>query len=1468
MLLIGYRLPAIGYRPAALLSLFLLLAFGFPERGPGQQASVPQAERRKPMADSRIKILFLGDKGHHQPAVRFRQIQPVFAARGIDLTYTDKVEALNPGLLRRYDGLLIYANTTRITPEQEKALLDFVEGGKGFIPVHCASYCFLNSPKYIALVGAQFKRHGSGVFRATIAAPDHPIMKGLPKSFESWDETYVHTKHNDKGRTILEYREDKEGKEPWTWVRSQGKGRVFYTAWGHDARTWGNPGFQNLLERGIRWAVGKDPAAAGSYGPPKMTAKRKDVKPFEYVPARVPFYPSGQAWGTTTEPLNKMQKPLPPEESLKHFVHPTDFELKLFVSEPQLGGKPICMNWDERGRLWVAVTVDYPNQLQPEGKGRDKILICEDTDGDGKADKITVFADKLSIPTSLTFARGGVIVHQAPHTLFLKDTDGDDKADVRRVLFTGWSTRDTHAGPSNLRYGLDNWIYGIVGYSGYRGEVGGMRHRFAQGFYRFKADGSAMEFLRNTNNNSWGVGLSEEGAVFGSTANGNPSVYLPIPNRYYEAVRGWSSSVLPGIAGNPRFEAVTDKVRQVDNHGRFTAAAGHALYTARAYPKEYWNRTAFVAEPTGHLAATFVIEKDGAGYRSRIAWNLLASDDEWAAPTMAEVGPDGSVWLIDWYNYIVQHNPTPRGFKTGKGGAYETELRDKKHGRIYRLVAKNAKPHKPLSLHKGTPQQLVAALKNDNMFWRLHAQRLLVERGKKDVLPALIEIAGDGGVDDIGLNAGVTHALWTMHGLGALDGSNDKATGAAVAALKHKSPGVRRNAVQVLPRGAASVKAILDSGVLKDADAQVRLMALLALADMPPSEEAGRAIVEVLTTDTDALDRWLLDAATSAAATHDLPFLKAVLARSDSRGLPRVVRIVAEHHARGGKGDGIASLVAALDGAAAPLAEAVIAGLERGWPSDKKVKLDTDTEKKLARLLARVPVASRGRLVRLAESWGSDALKKYGDEVATSLLADVRNKKLSDAARIAAAAQAIEFRKGDAATARTVLKLVTPTTAPELAKGLLEAVGASEAADVGPIVVRLIPSLTPAVRPAAVRLALSRGAWTKPLLEALDKGTVRLADLSLDQQRALASHPDKALAALARKVLERGGGLPNADRQKVIDQLLPLTKRSGDAAAGKLVFKNHCMKCHAHSGEGAQIGPDLTGVAVHAKEELLTEIMDPSRSVEGNFRVWTVVTKKGKVLNGLLASETKTSLEVVDAEGKKHTLLRQDVEELTASPKSLMPDGFENQLKQDELVNLLEFLTQRGKYLPLSLAKVATAVSTRGMFYAPESETERLVFDNWGPKTFQGVPFQLVDPRGGRVPNVVLLYGPQGYLPPKMPKSVKVACNVPAKAIHLLSGVSGWGYPFDRRRSVSLIVRLHYEDGKTEDHELKNGEHFADYIRRVDVPGSKFAFDLKGRQIRYLAVQPKRQRVIKTIELVKGGDRSAPVVMAITVEGR
>jgi hypothetical protein len=1442
------------------------------------------------------KLLFLGDNGHHQPATRFKILAPVLKARGIELVYTDKLEDLNAENLAKYDGLAIYANHERISPAQEKALLDYVAGGKGLIALHCASYCFLNSPMYVELVGAQFDRHGTGTFRVapTEEGAKHPLLSGY-KSFESWDETYVHRRHNEKDRTVLEYRNERGSQEPWTWIRTQGKGRVFYTAWGHDERTFGNPGFHNLVERGIRWAIGQDVSIVPPFvDRPEMTRPAADAKPFEYVEADVPFYPAGERWGTTVLGKRKMQLPLPPEESMKHIVTPIGFRVELVVSEPQLGGKPIFMTWDERGRLWVCETYDYPNELQPPGQGRDRIRICEDTDGDGKSDKFTIFAEKLSIPTAIAFYRGGAIVQDGRETIYLKDTDGDGKADLKKTLITGWNMRDTHGGVSNFQYGFDNWYWAMQGYNDSRPVLtnGKQVTGFRQGFFRFKVEGenenvavTELEFLRSTNNNTWGLGFSEEGFVFGSTANGNPSEHMPIPNRYYEAVRGWSASVLSGIAESNRFEPVTDKVRQVDHHGGFTAAAGHALYTARNYPREYWNRTAFVCEPTGHLVATFVIRPDGAGFKSKNSWNLVASHDEWTAPIQAEVGPDGNVWVLDWYNYIVQHNPTPQGFRTGRGAAYETDLRDKKHGRIYRLryvgqVSNQSQDNKsdrtgwqPVLLD--TPEQLIAALKSDNLFWRRHAQRLLVERQETSArtVMALTRLIADRGQDTAGLHSPAIHALWTLQGLGAFEQAKADTTGigyfiqarqAAVAALAHPSPAIRRNAVQVLPAD----EAMDFKRLCSDEDRRVRLEALLKLAESPAAEGGEIAAAALLGPDVE--DRWLADAATAAAAAHGEQFVAAVAGwpRDEPRRPVTLARmaIVAEHLARDGKAP-IGGLLGSLSKAQPADAEVILAGLVRGWPRDRQIRLSAADEQSLVTAFEKGTPTLRAHLLTLAGKLGTGSLEKYAAEIAQSFRSVLADEAKSERERTDAAAQLVAFRRSDDETATMLLDQIAPRASPELAAGLLDALRQSEAAGVAPAVIERMAKWTPAIRLAGLRLLLSRAEWTRALLDAAEKGTCDLSLLSLDQKQALASHPDRRIARQARALLERGGGLPNADRQKVVAELLPLTQRKGDAKAGKEVFTKQCAKCHTHSGEGAKIGPDLTGMAVHPKAELLVQMIDPSRNVEGNFRVFSVLTVDGQTLSGLLASETRTSIELIDSEAKKHTLQREDIEQLIASPKSLMPEGFEKQLSQEEIVNLLEFLTQRGKYLPLPLDKVATAVSTKGMFYSEHAPAERLIFRDWGPTTFEGVPFVLVDPQGEQRPNVVLLYGPQGTIPPKMPRSVKLPVNGPTKAIHLLSGVSGWGYPYSEKGSVTMIVRLHYEDGQTEEHRLINGEHFADYIRRVDVPGSKFAFQLRGQQIRYLSVQPQRQEAIKEIELLKGEDATAPVVMAVTVEG-
>ncbi len=1428
-----------------------------------------------------LKVLFLGDAGHHQPKERFAQMQPEMQARGIQLEYTEALGDLNAANLRNYVAVAVYANIDEIDAAAERALVDYVRAGGGFVPIHCASYCFRNSPTVVSMIGAQFKQHGTGVFRTEIAAPDHPVMRGFG-GFESWDETYVHHLHHETGRTVLEYRVDNQGREPWTWVRNEGRGRVFYTAWGHDDRTWGHPGFVNLVERGIRWAAGDDPARAGDFQTdlpfpvPHMTSLPAQRPAFSYVDVgkQIPNYIPSARWGEQGEPLNRMQQPLPPEDSMRHLVTPVGFRVELFAAEPDLQGKPIAMAWDERGRLWVCETVDYPNEQQPPGEGRDHIRICEDTDRDGRADQFTQFATGLSIPTSLAFYRGGVIVQNGTETLYLRDTNGDDVADTREVWYTGWDQSDTHGGVSNFQYGLDNWFWAMQGYNPSRPQAGERKfQRFSQGFFRFNPRTRDIEFIRATDNNTWGLGISEEGLIFGSTANRNPSVFMPIPNRYYERVAGWRASLTLGaIADTHLFQPITDRVRQVDHHGGYTAGAGHSLYTARTYPRAYWNRTAFVNGPTGHLVGTFVLKPDGAGFCSSNPFNLLASEDEWTAPIMAEVGPDGNVWVIDWYNYIVQHNPTPLGFETGKGAAYETGLRDKTRGRIYRVVYEGGTPEPSPNLAGALPGELVAALAHPTLLWRRHAQRLLVEREQTDVVPELLQLLSRRQLDGIGLDVGAIHALWTLQGLGVIADSHPDVVSAVRAALAHPSAGVRRNALQVLPPDDASTAAVLEHGLLRDRDPQVRLQALLTLADMPAHSEAGKAIVASLRLPKNQSDRWILDAATSAAAQHASSFLTAaVQGDAWATNVVERVTVVAEHTARR-QADvpfQFTELTKTMVAGTPEVAAAIVRGWVAGWPSSNSAAPPAPgIEEDLRALFQHLPLTERASVLQLADRWNTRCLEEHAASISADLVREIDDMGRSQAQRVDAACRLVHFRPADTGTIETILERLTPQTEPGLAAGLVTALAELQSDALGPKVVAAAEGWTPALRQQAFDVLLRRGSWTTSLLDSLDQARLQVSDLTLEQRRALASHPSDSIRKRAVALFERGGALVSPDRQSVLEQYRAAIERSGQVARGKQVFTQTCAKCHRHSGEGTEIGPDLTGMAVHPKEELLGHILDPNRSVEANFRMYIVQTIDGLTLSGMLAGESQTAIELIDTQAQRKSILREDIEEMRVSQQSVMPEGFEKEVSLEQMTDLLEFLASRGAYLPLDLSKVASAASDLGMFIDRGAEVERLVFDAWGDQTFQGVPFTLLDPRGGQRPNVILFHSPRTPLVTAMPKSVELPVNSSARAIHFLSGVSGWGFPYDQEPNVSLIVKLCYADGPIEEHPLKNAEHFADYIRRVDVPGSEFAFDLRGRQIRYLAIIPARTEAIQKIQLVKGPDGSAPVVMAVTVETR
>lgn len=825
-------------RLVLILPLLLLAALGL--------RTTPSASPK----EGPIRVLFLGhDSQHHNSNEYFPMLAKALGREAIYFDYhVDVEEALGDyDDLSKFDAVLLYANHNQITKTQFGNLTRFIEEGGGFVPVHSASACFGNEPAFTKLVGGRFARHQGKDFTASIVEPNHPAMSEV-KEFNAWDETYVHSDHGDD-RTILMVRKP-EGNdnitqpEPWTWTREQGKGRVFYTASGHDQRVWSRSEFHQLIKSGILWAIGDDRKA--SYQKflkgrtPLKYEKRDNIPNYEKRPEPLPF-----------------QLPLSPEDSLSYTQVPVGWKLELFASEPDIIN-PIYIQWDERGRLWALETIDYPNEVRSNEPGDDSLKILEDTDGDGKCDKVTVFADKLNIPTSFTFGNGGVYLHQAPHTYFLKDTDGDDVADHKEVLFSGWGTNDTHAGPANLRYGIDNQIWGTVGYSGFRGEVS--PRGFGMGVYRFPKDGTRLEFLHQFNNNTWGLGFDVQGDVYGSTANNHPSFYGGIPASVYPDGKGLTAQ---SVASTPRFQPITPNIRQVDVFNGYTAAAGHAFATSNNFPESWRGTMAFVNGPTGNLLGMFESTPDGAGHRSKNRHSLIASADEHFSPVVAEVGPDGNLWIADWYNFIIQHNPTPNenrgGYKAqnGKGNAHINPNRDRKHGRIYRLIWDQAKPSDITSLHGAETDELISALDHHNQFWRLQAQRLLVDGNKKEASPELAKRLAQPG-------PGAIHALWTLHGLGSLKEEHVRQ------ALLSPNPGLRRNAIRTLSSDEASARLLFESGVINDPDLETRLAAFVALSPLPTSDPLKQTISRLLLDPINQKDPWLVAALKAAAANHEV----------------------------------------------------------------------------------------------------------------------------------------------------------------------------------------------------------------------------------------------------------------------------------------------------------------------------------------------------------------------------------------------------------------------------------------------------------------------------------------------------------------------------------------------------------------------------------------------------------------------
>ena len=566
-----------------------------------------------------------------------------------------------------------------------------------------------------------------------------------------------------------------------------------------------------------------------------------------------------------------LQKPLQPPKTTDYLTVPEGFEVKIFAAEPDIRN-PIAFSWDERGRLWVLESTDYPHEHIGTETGTDRITICEDVDGDGRADTFTRFAENQPLSTAIMVVHGGALVGQAPDIVYMEDTDGDDKFDKKTpILDDTFGSFDTHAVMNNFKYGIDNHIWSAVGYSGMYspgnapppGERTNQDERILpMGVFRFSRDGSYLEPVARFNNNTWGLGIGEDNTIFGSTANNNHAIVVGIPMKY-NAERNVANVQSHFLIKH----TATTPLQQVDFRDGYTAAAGAFLYNGRRYPEKFWNAL-MVTEPTGHVVHAVYMERDGAIFKEQDGPidNLLSSGDDWVAPVFADIGPDENIWVADWYNPVIQHNPDGRGMvnqvwnaNRGPGNAHLNPLRDTDHGRIY-IIEYTGRPYNGLTaIDPDNDDALIQGLQSTNQFWRLTAQRLIIEHNKTSLTPQLIKLASDPSMDPQGINPAAIHALWTLHGLDQMPA----AMSTARKALSHDSPAVRKAAVQVLADSDDAARYYLETNVLKDPDLNTRLAAVLSTLDQemtPALEAAIRESVE------DA-DMWI----TTAVATLDPP---------------------------------------------------------------------------------------------------------------------------------------------------------------------------------------------------------------------------------------------------------------------------------------------------------------------------------------------------------------------------------------------------------------------------------------------------------------------------------------------------------------------------------------------------------------------------------------------------------------------
>lgn len=962
-------------------------------------------------------------------------------------------------------------------------------------------------------------------------------------------------------------------------------------------------------------------------------------------------------------------KPHSPQEALTTIKASDDFHLELFAHEPMVVD-PVEVVFDEQGRAFVADMLDLPYD-PPNGKpARSRIVMLEDTDGDGKADKSTVFAEDVLQVSGLMPWKGGLIVPAAPNIYYMKDTDGDGKADVREVLFTGFYQGNPEAQITNPRLGPDNWI--IFSNTGNAGRI--TSPKWPQ-HPAIEVRGADFRFHPVRNIAQPASGATQYGSTFDDWGNRFISQntthvrHVVVPMHYLlrspllevasvnNDPYGKRERLMWPISQPEQWRVERTKIRQQRYDemkserkeyaaGHITGAAGGTIYTGDAWPETYRGNL-FTGDVSGNLVRRDILTPDGVSFTAAPAKEgveFLASTDQWFRPTNFANAPDGMLYVTDMYRQTIE---TPLSIPEELQKRLKLDFyRGDDMGRIYRIVPNNPRVKRSLrvDLSKASVTELVALIENANGWHRDTAHRLLLERQDKGAAGPLRELARS-----TRNPVARMRALWLLEGIGSLEEAD------VLTALSDAHPGVREHAIRIsesLPQSAKLEQALLAR--VKDSEVRVRFQLAFTLGNYD-SPAAHQAVVQLAAAHGE--NPWFHTATLSSAANWPGQYFAMLLQQpGPSWQKPELLRATGSLIGTRKQPAEVGKFL--VDAGRLKNPAPALEGLARGLDISRAAQLAVP-ESALSRYFAGKDT------VRLAWSVASHF-------AAPAIFTRAAKEAFEESRPVEDRAAAIAALRGAPyETAFPVIRkaLETNAAAP-IQSAAVDTLSTFRKSEAATVILNAWKSYPPETRLRAASALLAQRDRIPLFLEALEKGTIDPVLIEVNARNRLLEDRDASIAARAKKIFASA----SSDRDKVVAQFRDVATMSGDVARGKAAFEEACARCHAPRRKGGRVGPDLSGVNNKSKEELLEAILNPSRAIEPRFVNYVVTAKDGQMYDGVLASETPGAITLRGGAEEDVTILRSNIQEIRASGISLMPEDFEKTLNKQQLADVIAFL--------------------------------------------------------------------------------------------------------------------------------------------------------------------------------------------------